>query len=183
MAKKETKVTLERSYNIPIRKKTRATAKHKKTPRAIRVVRQFLQKHMKAEVVKLGPQLNLLMWKHGIKNPPHHIKVHAIKEDDVVRAELEGYEYKEAVKAEKKDKGPKTLKDKIEKKLGVDKMPDEEPETSKQKLAVPEKPSFSEKKAEEKKVADKKEVTTEEPKKEIPAEKVPTAHELAAKKQ
>lgn len=166
MAKKETKVKLERSYNIPIRKKTRETAKHKKTPRAIRVVRQFLQKHMKAEVVKLGPQLNLLMWKHGIKNPPHHIKVHAIKEDDIVKAELEGFEYKEAVKSEKKDKGPATLKSKLEKKLGVDKMPDDEPEKEEKK----------EVKAEDKK--------SEEPKKETPAaEKVPTTHELAAKVQ
>jgi large subunit ribosomal protein L31e len=174
MAKKETKPKLERSYNIPIRKRTRATAKHKKTPRAVRVVREFLQKHMKAEEVKLGPQLNLHLWKHGIKNPPHHVKVHAIKEEDVVKAELEGYEYKEAVKAEKKEKGPATLKDKLEKKLGVDKMPDDEPK--------------EEKKAEEKKAEEKKEAApakAEEKKTENnPAsEKVPTAHELAAKKQ
>ncbi len=161
MAKKETKVKLERSYNIPIRKKTRETAKHKKTPRAIRVVRQFLQKHMKAEDVKLGPKLNLFMWKHGIKNPPHHVKVHAIKEDDVVRAELEGFEYKEAVKSEK-TKEPKTMKEKLEKKLGVKDMPEDEPE----------------------KVEKKTEETKAETKKETPApEKVPTAHELAAKKQ
>jgi len=164
MAKKETKVKLERSYNIPIRKKTRETAKHKKTPRAIRVVRQFLQKHMKAENVKLGPKLNLFMWKHGIKNPPHHVKVHAIKEDDVVRAELEGFEYKEAVKSEK-TKEPKTMKEKLEKKLGVDKMPEDEPEKV------------------EKKADKKEEVKAEETKKETPAEKVPSAHELAAKKQ
>lgn len=172
MAKKETKVKLERSYNIPIRKKTRETAKHKKTPRAIRVLREFLQKHMKAEEVKLGPQLNLYMWKHGIKNPPHHVKVHAVKEDDVVKAELEGYEYKEAVKSEPKKKGPETMKEKLEKKLGVDKMPDDEPEGEEKKEA----------KAEEKKPEDKKE---EVPAKEkAPAkEKVPTAHELAAKKQ
>jgi large subunit ribosomal protein L31e len=167
MAKKETKVKLERSYNIPIRKKTRETAKHKKTPRAIRVVRQFLQKHMKAEEVKLGPKLNLFMWKHGIKNPPHHVKVHAIKEDDVVRAELEGFEYKEAVKSEK-TKEPKTMKEKLEKKLGVKDMPDEEPEKN------------IEPKTETK---EKSEAAGAETKKETPAEKVPTAHELAAKKQ
>ena len=164
MAKKETKVTLERSYNIPLRKSTRPTARHKKTPRAIRTIRAFLQKHMKAEEVKLGPQLNLHMWKHGIKNPPHHVKVHAIKEDDVVKAELEGYEYKEAVKSEKK-KEPTTMKEKLEKKLGVDKMADDEPEKEEKKEA----------KAEETKTETKKETPV--------AEKVPTAHELAAKKQ
>jgi large subunit ribosomal protein L31e len=178
MAKKETKVKLERSYNIPIRKKTRETAKYKKTPRAIRVVRQFLQKHMKAEEVKLGPQLNLFMWKHGIKNPPHHVKVHAIKEDDVVRAELEGYEYKEAVKSEaKKKKGPETMKEKLEKKLGVKDMPDDEPEKKVEKKTEQKEEAKTEKK-------ETSEAAGAETKKEVTAvEKVPTAHELAAKKQ
>jgi large subunit ribosomal protein L31e len=118
--KKEPKIKVERSYNIPLRKKTRETAKHKKTPRAIRIIREFLKKHMKAEEVKLGMHLNEHMWKHGIKNPPHHVKVHVIKEDDVVKAELEGFEFKELVKAETK-KEPKTMKDKLEAKLGVKK--------------------------------------------------------------
>ena len=91
------------------------------------------------------------------------------KEDDVVKAELEGYEYKEAVKSEKKSKEPTTMKEKLEKKLGVKDVPDEEPEK------------------EEKAETEKKEnsgIAGAETKKETSAaEKVPTAHELAAKKQ
>jgi large subunit ribosomal protein L31e len=164
MAKKEPKVKLERSYNVPLRKSFRETAKHKKTPRAVRVLREFLKKHMKAEEVKLGMHLNEHMWKHGIKNPPHHVKVHAIKEDDVVKAELEGFEYKEAVKSEKK-KEPTTMKDKLVEKLG-----------GKEEKEEPAKEEKEEKKAEEKKTEEKPVV--EEPKK----EKTPTTHELAAKK-
>jgi len=119
MAKKETKPKLERSYNVPLRKSYRKIAKHKKTPRAARALRAFLQKHMKAEEVKIGMHLNEYLWRHGIKNPPHHVKVHAVKEDDVVKAELEGFEYKEAVKSEPKKKGPETMKDKLAEKLGV----------------------------------------------------------------
>ena len=119
MAKKETKEKIERSYNVPLRKSFRETAKYKKTPRAIRALRAFLQKHMKCEEVKLGMHLNEHMWKHGIKNPPHHIKVHVIKEDDVVKAELEGFEFKEAIKSAPKKKGPETMKDKLAAKLGV----------------------------------------------------------------
>ncbi|KYK25615.1 hypothetical protein AYK26_05745 [Euryarchaeota archaeon SM23-78] len=117
--KKESKVKLERSYNIPLRKRYVHAAKHKRTPKAVRAVREFLKKHMKTEQVRLGMHLNEHLWKHGIKNPPHHVKVHAIKEEDVVKAELEGFEFKEAVKAEPKKKEPKTVKDKLAAKLGV----------------------------------------------------------------
>jgi large subunit ribosomal protein L31e len=173
--KKEPKVKVERSYNIPLRKKTRETAKHKKTPRAIRIIREFLKKHMKVEEVKLGMHLNEFMWKHGIKNPPHHVKVHVIKEDDVVKAELEGFEYKELVKAETK-KEPKTMKDKLEAKLGVKKpTAEEEKKEEKQKEEV---------KAEPRKEEAKEEKPAAEPKAEQPTEITPTAQELAdAKKQ
>jgi|GEM_PF-377932 len=118
--KKESQVKLERSYNIPLRKSFVNAAKHKRTPKAVRAVREFLAKHMKAEStkVRLGLHLNEYLWKHGIKNPPHHVKVWAVKEDDVVKAELEGFEFKEAVRAEKK-KEPETMKEKLAAKLGV----------------------------------------------------------------
>jgi len=169
MAKKEPKEKLERSYNVPLRKKFREIAKHKKTPRAIRDLRAFLEKHMKSDDVKLGMHLNEHMWKHGIKNPPHHVKVHAIKEDGVVKAELEGFEFKEAVKIASKKKEPETMKDKLAAKLGV-----------KEELVKGE-----EKKEEKKEEVKKEEIKNEEKKeahgKEI-KEKTPTTHELAAKK-
>nr|MCK4930462.1 60S ribosomal protein L31 [Nanoarchaeota archaeon] len=117
---------MERSYNVPLRKSFRHSAKHKKTPKAVRAVREFLKKHMKAEKIRLGMHLNEHLWKHGIKNPPHHVKVHALKEDDVVKAELEGFEFKEAVKAEKKKKEAPTMKDKLAAKLGIKEAPKEE---------------------------------------------------------
>jgi large subunit ribosomal protein L31e len=179
--KKETKVKVERSYNIPLRKSFRSTAKHKKTPRAVRTIRQFLEKHMKSENILLGMHLNEHLWKHGIKNPPHHVKVHVIKEDDVVRAELEGFEFKEAAKAEKK-KEPKTMKDKLEKKLGVtegrEELAKEEKAAERAAFAKPVEEKKGENKAEEKKLE-----AAPEKKEEAPKDKVPTAQELAAKKQ
>ena len=47
--KKEAKPKLERSYNIPLRKRFRNKAKHKKTPAAVRGVKEFLTKHMKTQ--------------------------------------------------------------------------------------------------------------------------------------
>ncbi|MBN2053254.1 60S ribosomal protein L31 [Candidatus Woesearchaeota archaeon] len=176
MAKKEAKEKLERSYNVPLRKSFREIVKHKKTPRAVRALKDFLQKHMKCEDVKLGMHLNEYMWKHGIKNPPHHVKVHAVKEDNVVKAELEGFDFKEAVKAIAKKKEPETMKDKLAAKLGVKEelVKGEEKEEKKEEAKAEEK---TEAKPEDKKPETKKEA----PKKEI-KEKTPTTHDLAAKK-
>jgi large subunit ribosomal protein L31e len=174
--KKETKEKIERSYNVPLRKEFREIVNYKKTPRAVRALRAFLVKHMKSEDIKLGMHLNEFMWKHGAKNPPHHVKVHVIKEGDEVRAELEGFEFKEAVKAEKK-KEPETMKDKLEKKLGVtpeaeakeekaaEKKVEAKPEVKPAPAAEPSPAAATEKKEAPKKVA-----------------KTPTAHELAAAK-
>lgn len=118
-AKKDSTPRIERSYNIPLRKSFRLTTRHKKTPRAVRAVKEFLAKHMKCENIKLGMHLNEHLWKHGIKNPPHHVKVHAVKEGDIVKAELEGFEFKEAVKSEPKKKEPTTMGEKLAEKLGA----------------------------------------------------------------
>ncbi|MBW3013335.1 60S ribosomal protein L31 [Candidatus Woesearchaeota archaeon] len=113
MAKKAEKTkALERTYNIPLRKEFQKVPSYKKTKRAVKTVREFLLKHMKADEVKLGPELNKRLWANSIKNPPHHIKVTAVKEEvdnkQIVRAELEGIKFK-TIKA----------KAKVEKEAGI----------------------------------------------------------------
>lgn len=157
--KKKPKIQLERSYNVPLRKSYVYSARHKRTPKAVRALREFLKKHMKAEKIRLGLHLNEHLWKYGIKNPPHHVKVHAIKEDNVVKAELEGFEFKEAVKAEKKKKEAPTMKDKLTAKLGVKGGAKEEKKEEKK-----EEEKREEKKPEEKKEPEKKEEKKEKPK-------------------
>ncbi len=91
MAKKEekSKVVIERMYNVPLRKEYMKAPRWNRTKKAVKALVEFLQKHMKSEDVRLGRYANELLWKHGIKNPPHHIKVNATKDDKgVVRAEL-----------------------------------------------------------------------------------------------
>ncbi len=80
---------LERTYNIPLRKGVMKAPIHKRANKAIRTVREFLQKHMKTQNVKLGPNLNAKILEHGRKNVPHHIEVKVIKnKDNTVKAEL-----------------------------------------------------------------------------------------------
>lgn len=157
MAKeKETKITLERTYNIPLRRKFQLAPRYKRANRAVKAVREFLQKHMKSDDVKLGYYLNLKLWERGIRNPPHHVKINAIKDDKgVVRAEIVGKEIQlEQEKKEKKEEG-------MAEKLGL-KKEEEQPETKTYKPQTEESVEQDEK-AEEK--------VTEETKKE--AEKTP----------
>jgi large subunit ribosomal protein L31e len=99
MAKKETVKTIERTYNVPLRKEHRKVPRWRKTKKAVDALREFLVKHMKSEDVKLSTELNEHIWKHGIKNPPHHVKVSVTKDEKgVVNADLFGAKEK----AEKK---------------------------------------------------------------------------------
>ena len=83
MAKKEekSKTILERVYVIPLRKETLKVPPFKKANKAAKSVREFISKHMKSDNVAIGKYLNLKIWKHGAKNPPHHVKVNATKDD------------------------------------------------------------------------------------------------------
>lgn len=103
MAKKEEKL-LERVYNVPLRKEFMKVPRWRKSKKAVTALKQFLQRHMKSEDVKLSKNVNEYVWKHGIKNPPHHVKVTVTKDKEgEVKAELFGF--KEKVKhVTKKDK-------------------------------------------------------------------------------
>jgi large subunit ribosomal protein L31e len=105
---------IERVYNVPLRKEWLKKPKYVRAKKAARALREFLVKHMKSEDVKIGKRLNQELWKHGMKNPPHHVKLTAIKDDKgVVRAELIGFKYEEFKKEKKEEKGK--LQETIEK--------------------------------------------------------------------
>jgi large subunit ribosomal protein L31e len=161
---------MKRSYVIPLRSAYRNKPKYKRTPKAVRAVKEFLEKHMKSEDVKLGQNLNRLLWSKGVKNPPAKVKVEVEKKDDVVYAELEGVKYHEPtledIKAER-EAAEKAAKE--AKKPGKKEDKKETEEASKA----------------EKKSEDKKETKSEEPKKEAkaaPAKKATKTTKKATKK-
>ena len=114
-------MTIERTYTIPLRKEFQKAPKYRRAKRAINALRTFVAKHMKSDNVLIGPRLNLKIWEHGIKNPPHHVKVTAVKDEkeDTVRVELFGFEFKAKEKKEKKDKAAPGLAGKIQEKLAA----------------------------------------------------------------
>ena len=114
--KAESKVVLERTYIVPLRKAILLAPKYIKAKKAVNALKRFIAKNMKSDDVKLGGYLNLEIWKHGMKNPPTKIKVVAKKYDDgSVFVEKEGAPVDKPVeektpkkKEEKKEKAPET---------------------------------------------------------------------------
>ncbi|WP_088334819.1 MULTISPECIES: 50S ribosomal protein L31e [unclassified Methanopyrus] len=71
----------ERVYTVPLRDAKKAPLK-KRAPRAVKALRQFIERHMKAEEVKIGNDVNEKIWERGIKKPPSKIRVRAVKYAD-----------------------------------------------------------------------------------------------------
>jgi len=143
--------TLEREYIIPLRAKWLKAVKHKRAKKAVRAIREFLAKHMKAEMqnIKIGKWLNNELWRRGIKKPAAKIKIKAVKDEKgIVRAELsELPEFAKKIEAKLKSK---------EEKLKSKKKEEKKEEGQDQRAQVQ-----SEKKTEEVKEEAKKEETKE----------------------
>ena len=161
--KKEVKIVLERVYNIPLRKEFLKAPRYARTKRAVSAVKHFVLRHMKAKEIKIGQYINLELWKNGIKNPPHHVKVNCIKDEEgLVKAELVG-----APKEEKKEPEKKVVKKEEKEKTEPEKKIGEIKEVSETQRVSEhaQKSSISDKKTEV------KEEKKEEPQKESSEEK------------
>lgn len=105
-------MTMERTYTIPLRKAFLKTPKYVRTNRAVREVREYLRRHTKTEQVKLGEELNKVLWARGDAKPPSRVTVTAKKEEDVVYAELAGKEFRKKEFTQTEEK-PQTAIDKL----------------------------------------------------------------------
>ena len=118
-SKKESKVELEREYVIPLRRKVQKAQRYRRAKKAIRVIREFLVKHMRVEErdlrkIKIDEYLNKEIWFRGIKKPPARIKVIAKKySDGTVYVELADIPVKvkfDMEKAKKREERAKKVK-------------------------------------------------------------------------
>ena len=111
---KKTSNVLEREYVIPLRARYQHVARYKKTPKAIKTVKEFLVKHMKIydrdlNKIKIDKYLNEFLWARGIKNPPHKVKVKAIKNGETVKVELVEFSTKLKFKKARAEKAEKAV--------------------------------------------------------------------------
>ena len=83
-------IVKEQIYTIPLRE-VKETPRWKRSKKAVKVIREYLTKHMKVEpdMIKLDKTINEKVWEHGSEKPPLSIRVRAAKfEDGEVQAEL-----------------------------------------------------------------------------------------------
>jgi large subunit ribosomal protein L31e len=159
MAKKEEKVEkIEKEYVIPLRKKCLAVPRYRKTEKAIKTIKEFIVRHMKIRdrdlsKVRINGYLNETMWMKGIRNPPHKIKVKAIKEGDIVRVETLELPKKLKFKKAKEEEAVKRAKEKVEKKKAEKKAAEEAAKKAEEEKTEEEKKEEAEKKETEKEKA------------------------------
>jgi large subunit ribosomal protein L31e len=74
---------LTRVYTINLGKAW-LTPEYKRTDRVANMIREFAQKHMKSEEIKLDQDLNRQIWSRGRTNPPRKVRVKMAKDEDGV---------------------------------------------------------------------------------------------------
>lgn len=60
------------------------TPQHKRTDRVVNMVREFAEKHMKSDEIKLDQDLNRQIWARGKTHPPRKLRVKMVKDEDGV---------------------------------------------------------------------------------------------------
>jgi large subunit ribosomal protein L31e len=78
----EIEVVEERIYTIPLRHAWVVTPRGKRAPRAVRDVRDFVARHMKAEEIAISNEVNSVIWGRGINKPPRKVKIRAVKDKE-----------------------------------------------------------------------------------------------------
>lgn len=56
--------------------------RRKRSAKAVKIVKEYLKKHLKVKEVKIDDSLNREIWNRGIERPPAQIRVRAIKLSD-----------------------------------------------------------------------------------------------------
>jgi large subunit ribosomal protein L31e len=79
---------LSRVYTVNLGKAW-LTPRYRRTDRVMNMVREFAEKNMKSDEVKIDQDLSRHIWSRGKTNPPRKVRVKMVKdEDDVVTVSL-----------------------------------------------------------------------------------------------
>lgn len=87
----EEEIVEEKFYTIPLRRAW-ITQRKKRAPRAMRILKSFVMRHMKlrteaegeeeAEQLVVSNEVNERIWSRGIEKPPRKIRVRAVKDKE-----------------------------------------------------------------------------------------------------
>jgi large subunit ribosomal protein L31e len=74
-------IVAEKTYTINLRD-VWTTPRNKRSPKAIKTLREYMKRHMKAEDVIISNEVNEQVWARGIQKPPRKLKVRAVKDKE-----------------------------------------------------------------------------------------------------
>ena len=72
---------LTRTYMVPLGVAFEAPA-YRRSKVAIRIIREFATRHMKATEVSISEEVNKEIWSRGIKSPPRRIRLDMERDED-----------------------------------------------------------------------------------------------------
>ena len=78
----EIEVVEEKTFTIPVARLGYATDRGHRAPKAVRDVRAYVARHMRAEEVSISNEINQALWGRGINKPPRKITVRAVKDKE-----------------------------------------------------------------------------------------------------
>jgi large subunit ribosomal protein L31e len=85
----EEEIIDERIYTVPLRKAYWTGSRLRRANRAVRILRKFVERHMKPDELVIQPEVNEKIWERGIQKPPRRVRIRATKNaDDLVRVYL-----------------------------------------------------------------------------------------------
>ncbi len=85
----EEEIIDERIYTVPLRKAYWAGSRLKRANRSVRILKEFVERHMKPEELLIQPEVNEEIWARGIQKPPRRLRIRATKNaDNLVRVYL-----------------------------------------------------------------------------------------------
>lgn len=69
----------EKVYTIPLRDALKSARKDR-AAKAVKIVKEYLKKHLNVNEVNINPDLNGEIWERGAEKPPSKIRVRATKQ-------------------------------------------------------------------------------------------------------
>lgn len=85
----EEEIIDERIYTVPLRKAYWTGSRLRRANRSVRILREFIERHMKPEELLIQPEVNETIWSRGMQKPPRRVRIRATKNaDNLVRVYL-----------------------------------------------------------------------------------------------
>ncbi len=77
----ELEIVEEKFYDLNLHRIWNAP-REKRTPRAVRFLREFVSQRMKTSEVSISEEANSMLWQRGIAKPPRKIRIRVVKDKE-----------------------------------------------------------------------------------------------------